>query len=109
MQNPIKLIYQFNQQAGFLETGYSDTRECAFPIEEMLEGFDTSALFDQLAMSDFNVPNNPKEISRAIMDLCDNKSDTLFPISDVERLDKHLDAIVFCFGSIFKLGLTRWT
>jgi predicted HAD superfamily Cof-like phosphohydrolase len=87
--NPIKLIYKFNKDAGLLQDGYKDERECAFPIEEALEGFP--------------LIENPKAYSRQIV------SDAIsadMDISDVDRLDKHLDIIVFSFGSIFKLGLT---
>jgi predicted HAD superfamily Cof-like phosphohydrolase len=100
--NVIKKIYKFNQEAGLLEQGYSDERESAFPIEEMLEGFDDleylSSILEMKSIS-------PKDISRCIIDFATNDVGTS-NISDVDRLDKHLDAIVFCFGSIFKLGLT---
>ena len=96
--NPVKLIYQFNQKAGLLEAGYIDEKECAFPIEEMLEALNTTSLCDTLG-----VPGaNPKMLSRRIMSL----ASTPMSITDLDRLDKHLDAIVYCFGSIFKLGLT---
>jgi len=97
--NPIKQIYKFNQEAGLLAKGYSDDRECAYPIEEALEGFNTEELANQIGCD--SVPN-PKDISRAIISLTTNEG----TITDVDRLDKHLDTIVFAFGSIFKLGLT---
>jgi len=97
--NPIKQIYKFNQEAGLLEKGYSDERECAYPIEEALEGFNTTELIKQLAMEN---NSSPKDISRHIIDLTINSDE----LQDVDRLDKHLDAIVFAFGSIFKLGLS---
>jgi len=97
--NPIKQIYKFNQEAGLLEKGYSDERECAYPIEEALEGFNTTELLAQLSMER---GASPKDISRRIIDLTINGED----IQNVDRLDKHLDAIVFAFGSIFKLGLS---
>lgn len=87
--NVIKSIYNFNKEAGLLESGYSDERECAFPIEEALEGFP--------------LITNPKMYSRQI--IADAVTADL-DISDVDRLDKHLDIIVFSFGSIFKLGLS---
>ena len=88
MKNPIKEIYRFNEVAGLLDQGYSDERECAFPIEEALEGFP--------------LIKDPKAYSRQIVS--DAISSDL-DISDLDRLDKHLDIIVFSFGSIFKLGL----
>jgi len=96
--NPIKQIYKFNQEAGLLVKGYSDGRECAFPIEEALEGFNTTELLGQLQMES---GSSPKDISRKIIDLTINGTD----LEDVDRLDKHLDTIVFALGSIYKLGL----
>lgn len=98
--NPVKMIYDFNRKAGLLEKGYSDEKECAFPIEEALEGFNCTELIAQLDL-DRRDEVHPKYISRRIIDLTVNDD-----ISDVDRLDKHLDIIVFSFGSIFKLGLT---
>ena len=83
--NAIKKVYQFNKEAGLLKQGYSDKRECAFPIEEALEN---------------STYKNPKEVSRKIVDEIFQEN-----ISDVDRLDKHLDIIVYSLGSIFKLGL----
>jgi len=98
MTNPIKEIYRFNKEAGLLEKGYDDKRECAYPIEEMFEGFSE---IEKIFYS--NGPTiSPKEASRYIME----KVNLGNPISDVDRFDKHLDAIVFNFGSLFKLGLT---
>lgn len=85
----INQIFTFNLNAGLLELGYDDERECAFPIEEAFEGFPSIA--------------NPKMYSRSLI------ADAITPdlnISDVDRFDKHLDIIVFSFGSLFKLGLT---
>jgi len=107
MLNPIKEIYKFNKEAGLLEKGYYDAQESAYPIEEMLEGFeDIQSIAFMLKMdrkypSDANEVNHPKEVSRELVKLAGN-----FVGTDVDRLDKHLDAIVFNFGSIFKLGLT---
>jgi len=89
--NPIKAIYNFNKDAGLLEAGYSDERECAFPVEEALEGFE-SGLGN----------GTPKEYSRGLMD----ELAGYFEGTDVNRFDKHLDIIVFSLGSLFKLGLS---
>lgn len=96
--NPIKQIYKFNQEAGLLAKGYDDGKECAFPIEEALEGFNTTELICQLQME---ATASPKDISRKIIDLTINDE----TLEDVDRLDKHLDTIVFALGSIYKLGL----
>jgi len=84
--NPVKQIYAFNKEAGLLSQGYSDERECAFPIEEALEN---------------SSYKDPKNASRKL-------TENIFEeeVEDVNRLDKHLDIIVFSLGSIFKLGLS---
>ena len=98
--NAIKSIYKFNQEAGLLESGYDDFRESEYPIEEALEQFDTSYLATALAM---HPDASPKSISRSLVTgMCKLPESG---ISDVDRLDKHLDNLVFNLGSIFKLGL----
>lgn len=102
--NPVKEIYKFNKEAGLLARGYEDYRESSFPIEEALEGFSGLAILgEQLGMRpEIGDEMTAKDISRVILDYA-NVDDVL---SDVDRFDKHLDTIVFAFGSIFKLGLT---
>ena len=103
MENPIKLVYKFNQQAGLLNKGYDDFLESSFQIEEALEGFEhLSALAEALGV-DTTLPKLPRELSRKIVNLAKNTQNN---ISDIDRLDKACDAIVFALGSIFKLGLT---
>lgn len=101
MENPNKLIYKFNKEAGLLNQGYSSKRECPFSIEEMLEGFNLESLADRLFLD--NPETSPREVSKKIVDLALENSEDI-PL--VGKLDKHLDAIVYNFGSIFKLGLT---
>jgi len=105
--NPIKSVYNFNQEAGLLELGYSDERECAYPIEEALEGLnDLECLRERLQDENFEaIPLTPKAISREIIALA-TLDDARQMVSDVDRFDKHLDIIVFSLGSIFKLGLS---
>lgn len=101
--NPLKSIFNFNKEAGLLEAGYSDERECAFPIEEALEGLDDLPyLAGEL---DYKGIPSPKELSRQIIDSATVDVGTS-EIADVDRLDKHLDIIVFSLGSIYKLGLS---
>lgn len=103
--NPIKQVYKFNQEAGLLEAGYSDERECAFPIEEALEGFTYLA---DLAEAIGSHSDKPKNISRYLVGIAQNGTDDIVQaedIPDVDRFDKHLDTIVFALGSLFKLGL----
>jgi len=97
---PMQKVYEFNKQAGLLEAGYSDERECAFPIEEALEGFDLSSVGEIVKLINIT----PKLVSRAIIKKALESSPTN-PIKDVDRFDKHLDILVFTLGSMFKLGL----
>ena len=90
----IDAIYQFNEQAGLLEQGYNDFSESAYQIEEALEGYEI--------VHGFTVHlDTPKEMSRTIV-----RAQGPFIGTDVDRLDKAIDAIVFAVGSIAKLGLT---
>ena len=95
MENPIKQIYNFNLKAGLLDSEYSDHLESSFLIEEALEGFDLSVLADFVKCN----TDDPKDVSRTIVNLTTNE------LSDVERLDKACDAVVFAVGSMVKLGL----
>ena len=103
MTNPIKNIYRFNQEAGLLDKGYYDARECAYPVEEMLEGFNIEETARGFGLP-AHIEATPKNLSRYI--LASVMEETRFSLPDVDRFDKHLDAIVFNFGSLFKLGLT---
>ena len=90
----IDAIYQFNEQAGLLEQGYNDFSESAYQIEEALEGYEIEYGFTVSL-------DTPKEMSRTIV-----RAQGPFVGTDVDRLDKAIDAIVFAVGSIAKLGLT---
>ena len=103
----VQQIYDFNKQAGLLEKGYDDFLESSFQIEEALEGFPNlqnlaNILTDEESEDRVRDDASPKNISRAIVQYV--TGDT--PISDVDRLDKAIDAIVFAIGSIAKLGLS---
>ena len=97
MNNPIKEIYRFNEKAGLLDKGYDDTLESSFQIEEALEGFDITFLALLLNMHEDMM--SPKDISRSIISKVSGE------LSDVDRLDKACDAVVFAVGSMAKLGL----
>jgi len=100
MRNPIKDIIKFNKDANLLGKGYSDALESSFQIEEALEGFDgLDKICEQLMGPDHPTEKMPKEISRYLM------KNVEFTGSDVDRLDKACDAIVFAVGSMAKLGL----
>ena len=90
----IDAIYQFNEQAGLLEQGYNDFSESSYQIEEALEGYEIAHGFTVHL-------DTPKEMSRTIV-----RAQGSFVGTDVDRLDKAIDAIVFAVGSIAKLGLT---
>lgn len=121
----VQQIYDFNQQAGLLNNPYSDYLESSFQIEEALEGFNLTGLYSALegfssdtinvAVSSPEVASvlSAKLVSRIITSKAMQLSEHSSPedirksvLSDVERLDKAIDAIVFALGSIYKLKLT---
>lgn len=101
MENPIKQIYNFNVKAGLIARGYSDVLESSFLIEEALEGFDIKAISDKIGYG-LEGNTSAKTLARGILGLV--PADRV-QISDVERLDKAVDAVVFAVGSMAKLGL----
>lgn len=107
MLNPIKQIYDFNLKAGLLDKGYDDFLESSFQIEEALEGFNSLENLGKLLTKDDSYSEtNPKELSRMIVATAlDKELSSYKGITDVDRLDKACDAIIFALGSIYKLGL----
>ena len=103
MSDFVTEIYEFNQLTGLLDQPLDDYREASFIIEESLEGFDLQMLAHFL-----HSEQTPKAVSRSIVTYCRESQSGMYPtqLTDVERLDKACDAIVFAFGYIFKLGLT---
>ena len=105
MLNPIKEIVKWQRDTGNAAKPYDDFLESSFQIEEALEGFtDLFELAKVLSRSDkITVKSeSPKDLSRAIIALASTEYDD---ISNVERLDKACDAIIFAIGSMAKLGL----
>ena len=105
MLNPIKEIVRWQSDTGNAAKPYVDSLESSFQIEEALEGFtDLFELAKVLSRSDkITVKSeSPKDLSRAIIALASTEYDD---ISNVERLDKACDAIIFAIGSMTKLGL----
>ena len=101
MENPLKSIYKFNKEAGLLDKGYSDFLEPSFLIEEALEDLNTLPnLAMHLNMKDEGA--SPKEIAREIVSLANYNAE----LTDLQRFDKHIDAIVYAVGGAYKLGLT---
>lgn len=122
-RNFIDQIYEFNQKAGLLDKPYYDILESSFQIEEALEGFDLRKLWCKL--NGFNDVTTEialqtdqltekltgKFLARTILHeyvTSDSSVSSLQKtyLTDVERLDKACDAIVFAVGSIAKLKLT---
>lgn len=107
MLDQVTRIYDFNRVNGLLDKPYNDFLESSFQIEEALEGFtNLGNLVDLLCKSPLPLifEEDPKSISRGILGIiADGDVQTL---SDLDRLDKHLDSIVYDIGAIAKLGLT---
>ena len=93
------LVYDFNDKAGLIEAGYDDFRESAFQIEEALEGFNIVELSRNITDYSYST-DSAKELARYIL------TNERFTGTDVDRLDKACDAIIFAVGSMAKLGLS---
>lgn len=97
------VIRQFNEKAGLLARGYNARLEASFQIEEAIEGFD---LYNILAVFDPTLAPSTlsaKDLSRLFLTHVDSGTQ----ITLVEAIDKAADAIVFAYGSLFKLGLSE--
>ena len=100
MLDQVTRIYDFNRVNGLLDKPYNDFLESSFQIEEALEGFNLPTIIEALDLKiDFDT--NSKGVSREILSSVSSAS-----LSDLERLDKHLDSIIYDIGAIAKLGLT---
>ena len=93
------LVYDFNDKAGLIKAGYDDFRESAFQIEEALEGFNIAELSNNVTDFSYST-DSAKELARYIVMY------ERFTGTDVDRLDKACDAIIFAIGSMAKLGLS---
>lgn len=102
MENPFKSIYKFNKEANLLNKGYSDFLEPSFLIEEALEDLPTLKSLGQVISIN---SENPKEMARQIVSIAGGNNTTK-PLTDLQRFDKHIDAIVYAVGGAYKLGLT---
>lgn len=110
-------IYDFNLKAGLLDKPYNDFLESSFQIEEAFEGFNTAWVAKVLANGAYGTdPDNhqvtPKGLSRWLISLAQEQFDCngdyldTINLTDVDRLDKAIDALVFAVGSMAKLKLT---
>lgn len=108
-------IYDFNLKAGLLDQSYNDFLESSFQIEEALEGFDSSRLRRLYSLltsltkpvelpEEFDV--TPRDVSIEVVTRVNKSTTGDNNISDVDRLDKAIDALVFAVGSMAKLKLT---
>jgi len=107
----IDQIYEFNQKAGLLDKPYDDFLESSFQIEEALEGFKQYGLkyLQGQLVGDYDTEAKPKNLARYIVKLAQSdchETCCVTTLSDVDRLDKACDAIVFAVGSIAKLKLS---
>jgi len=89
-------VYEFGTKCNLLDQGYDDRRESVYPIEEMLETFDTTAL--SMALS--GTLMGPKDLSRHIVSELTELSST----TNVDYTDKFIDNIIYSLGSLYKLG-----
>jgi predicted HAD superfamily Cof-like phosphohydrolase len=104
------IIFQFNDKARLLRQGFNARLEASFQIEEALEGFDLESVVEhhELYPDNFGFEGIPhqemsaKNISRAMLAGVHPKAS----LSLVEAIDKASDAIVFAYGSLYKLGLS---
>ena len=100
MENPFKSIYKFNKEAGLLEKGYSDFLEPSFLIEEALEDLPRLQVLTNITNAK---SNSPKDIARQLVIIAGGEEAEL---TDLQRFDKHIDAIVYAVGDAYKLGLS---
>ena len=108
------LVYDFNDKAGLIEAGYDDFRESAFQVEEAIENFSLESVRTKLENSHpyysqcpSYEPATAKDVARALLLHCTKPVDgSTYSITDVDRLDKACDAIIFAIGSMAKLGLS---
>lgn len=110
MLNSIKEIVKWQRDTGNAAKPYDDFLESSFQIEEALEGISCSGQGGGLPTLarilndnvDYLTPIEPthKSVARGIVEAAYYSN-----ASDVERLDKACDAIVYAIGSMTKLGL----
>ena len=100
MENPFKSIYKFNKDAGLLSKGYSDFLEPSFLIEEALEDLPRLQILTNITNAK---SNSPKDIARQLVIIAGG---TDAELTDLQRFDKHIDAIVYAVGGAYKLGLS---
>ena len=107
MESPIELIHRFNVEAGLLEKGYDDFLESSFQVEEALEGlhpeFIIASMHPAVVANFEGDSTKARDVARLLVATSIVLDDRP---SDVERLDKACDSVVFAVGSMAKLGLS---
>ena len=98
MKDILQDICDLNTTWGNNPGDYCPIQEAAYPIEEALEGLDTTTLAITL---DLDSEASPKDLSRRIIGETSIKLST----SRVDYVDKSLDSIYFAIGALHKLGL----
>ena len=101
MENPIKQIVKFNQEAGFINGTINPWLEATYLIEEAIEGYDLEEMEARLFRTGSTSPSTAKDIARRILGEANKQVD----LAPVDILDKALDAAIFAIGSMAKLGL----
>ena len=96
------IIREFNAKAGLLQRGYHARLEASFQIEEALEGLPLRHIVSALDPAQYMPYSSAKHLSRKILEHVDSD----VRVTLVEAIDKAADAIVFAYGSLFKLGLS---
>lgn len=103
----VDYIYDFNLVAGLLQKGYDDYLESSFQVEEALEGLHPEYIIASMrpaVIANFEAdPTKPRDVARLLVATSIVLDDRP---SDVERLDKACDAVVFAIGSMAKLRLS---
>lgn len=92
----IERIQKFNHDAGLVSDGYNDFRESSMMIEEAIEGYSNVA-----PCFNYSYGEHPKVVARRLATSC------VGVVSDVDRLDKAVDALILAVGAMTKLGLGR--
>lgn len=103
----VDYIYDFNLVTGLLQKGYDDYLESSFQVEEALEGLHPEYIIASMhpaVIANFEAdPTKPRDVARLLVATSIVLDDRP---SDVERLDKACDAVVFAIGSMAKLRLS---
>ncbi len=103
MENAIKAVHAWQVKAGNTAKPYNDFLQSAFQVEEALEGFDLVLLATEIAPRKEGEEITSKTLSREILKMADAHK---MELTDVERLDKHIDSIIYNIGSLASMGLT---